>query len=124
VRQLTQPGKQKGITMISWMLIIGIAVFFVVLGMKLIPSYIEFYSVKQVLASVKQDRNAAKQSPAQIRSTMLKRLKINGVYDFNPKSIKITKQKDGLQVAVDYEVRKNMAGNLDAVMSFKDKVTL
>ncbi len=124
MRQLTQPGKQKGITMISWMLIIGIAVFFVVLGMKLIPSYIEFYSVKQVLASVKQDRNAAKQSPAQIRSTMLKRLKINGVYDFNPKSIKITKQKDGLQVAVDYEVRKNMAGNLDAVMSFKDKVTL
>jgi len=110
--------------MISWMLVIGIAVFFVVLGMKLIPSYIEFYSVKQVLASVAQERNADKQTPAQIRSTMLKRLKINGVYDFDPKNIKITKEKAGLQVAVEYEVRKNMAGNLDALMTFKDKVTL
>jgi hypothetical protein len=124
VRNSIHPNRQKGITMISWMIIIGIAVFFVVLGMKLIPSYIEFYSVKQVLASVKQERNAAKQSPAQIRTTMLKRLKINGVYDFDPKNIKITKQKDGLQVAVEYEVRKNMAGNLDAVMTFRDKVTL
>jgi len=124
VRNLTHPRQQRGLTMISWMLVIGIAVFFVVLGMKLIPSYIEFYSVKQVLASVAQERNADKQTPAQIRSTMLKRLKINGVYDFDPKNIKITKEKAGLQVAVEYEVRKNMAGNLDALMTFKDKVTL
>jgi hypothetical protein len=111
-------------TMVSWMLVIGIAVFFVVLGMRLIPTYIENYSVKQVLQAVKQDRQARDWSPGQIKDSIIKRLKINSVYDFDRKWITVKKDKGRVRIEVNYEVRKNMVGNIDAVMSFQEQVEL
>jgi Tfp pilus assembly major pilin PilA len=124
VYQANNPAKQRGMTMISWMLVIGVLVFFVVIGITLIPTYIENYSVKNILASIEQDRLSAKQTPKQIKDTIIKRLKINGVYEFDRDFIKITKEKGGMKVTVDYEVRKHIVGNLDAVMSFNDQVVL
>ena len=124
MQQLQPPSRQRGLTMISWVLVLGIAVFFVVLGIKLIPSYIEYYSVRTVLAAVAQDRQVKEWSPGQIKDSIIKRLKINGVYDFDRNAIQIKKEKGRIQIEVAYEVRKNMAGNVDAVMSFKDQVEL
>lgn len=122
--QVKLPRRQGGMTMISWMLVIGIAVFFVVLGIKLIPTYIENYSVRMVLAAVAEDRQAKDWTPNQIRDSIIKRLKINGVYDFDRKAIHIKKEGHKVRIDVAYEVRKNMAGNIDAVMSFKEQVDL
>lgn len=110
--------------MLSWMVIIGVAVFFVILGMKLVPSYIEYYSIKTVLRSLQEDRQANQRSVKQIRDTIIKRLKINGVYEFDRNNIKITKEKNRKRVEVVYEDRKNMVGNIDVVMRFEDQVDL
>ena len=124
MKTFTAPNKQKGLSMLSGLIIIGVAVFFVVLGMKLVPSYIEYYSVKTVLRSLEQDRQAAQRSGKQIRDTIIKRLKINGVYEFDRKNIEIKKEKNHTRVSVVYEVRKNMVGNIDVVMHFEDQVDL
>ena len=124
MKAFTAPHKQKGLSMLSGLIIIGVAVFFVVLGMKLVPSYIEYYSVKTVLRSLEQDRQAAQRSGKQIRDTIIKRLKINGVYEFDRKNIEIKKEKNHTRVSVVYEVRKNMVGNIDVVMHFEDQVDL
>lgn len=122
--QANSPAKQCGMTMISWMLVIGVLVFFIVIGITLVPAYIENYSVKNILASLEQDRQAAKQTPKQIKDTIMKRLKINGVYEFDRDAIKVKKERDGQTVIIDYEVRKNIVGNVDAVMSFSDQARL
>ena len=124
MKAVTTPAKQKGLSMLSGLLIIGVAVFFVVLGMKLIPSYIEYFSVKTVLRSLQEDRQASQRSPKQIRDMIIKRLKINGVYEFDRDNITIKKDKNDTLVQVVYEVRKNMAGNIDVVMHFEDQVDL
>lgn len=122
--QINIAAKQRGMTMISWMLVIGVLVFFVVIGITLVPTYIENYSVKSILTSLEQDRLWAKKTPKQIKDTIIKRLKINGVYEFDRNFIKVTKEKNGTKVTIDYEVRKPIVGNLDAVMSFNDQVVL
>ena len=124
MHQANTPANQRGMTMISWMLVIGVLVFFVVIGITLIPTYIENYSVKNILASLEQDRLSAKKTPKQIKDTIMKRLKINGVYEFQRDFIKIKKEKEGMKVTIDYEIRKPIVGNLDAVMSFSDQVVL
>jgi hypothetical protein len=124
VVQANIAAKQSGMTMISWMLVLGVLVFFVVIGITLVPTYIENYSVKNILASLEQDRLWAKKTPKEIKETIIKRLRINGVYEFDRDNIKITKEKNGLKVTIEYEVRKPIVGNLDAVMSFNDQVVL
>jgi hypothetical protein len=113
---------QRGMTMISWMLVIGIAVFFILIGIKMVPTYLENYSIKQVLANMEQDRTVRKMTPKQMKDSFYKRIKINGVYEFDRKWITIKKEKFGTRFAVDYEIRKPVAGNVSIVMVFSDSV--
>ena len=124
MHKATYPARQRGMTMISWIIVLAILVFFVIIGIKLVPSYIEFYSIKGILEAVRQDRSMRDAAPAKIRESIKKRMKINGIYEFDPKNIIIKKEKTGQVVAVEYEVRKNVVGNVDVIMSFKDQVSL
>ena len=55
---------------------------------------------------------------------MKRRLKINGVYDFNVKdNVKVTREKGRTTVRVKYEVRRPVVGNVDVVVYFDDAVS-
>jgi hypothetical protein len=112
-------------TFISWLLVLGVAGFFAMLGLSMGPVYLEHYSIKHVLLSFEQERNLSKMSPTEIRKMMTKRLKINGVYSFNVREhVRIKRaQGGGTTVQVLYEVRKPVLGNVDVVMSFDESVT-
>jgi hypothetical protein len=111
-------------TFISWLLVLTIAGFFAALGLALIPVYMEHYSIKHVLAQFENDRDLSKKTNAEIRELMRRRLKINGVYDFDTKKSLIIKRSEGrATLQVKYEVRKPMLGNVDVVVHFDDAIT-
>ena len=118
--------KQRGMALVSWVFIIAITLFFTLLGIKMVPTYIEFYSIQKILESVAEDRSLKNASNGQIRKIINRRIDINGIYDFEQKSLKFShgkgESKGKTIMEVKYEVRKKMAGNVDAVMSFYKKV--
>jgi hypothetical protein len=89
----------------------------------MVPTYIENYSIRQVLANMENDRAVHKMSPREIRESFMKRLRINSVYEFDRDWIKLTKQKTGYLFEVNYEIRKPVAGNVSIVMSFSESAT-
>lgn len=118
------PKHQQGMTFISWLLVLAIGGFFVMIALTTIPVYLEHYSIKHVLMSFEQDRDLNKKSPAEIRKLMQRRLKINGVYEFDVKNnLEIKRVKQGTEIRVKYEVRKPVVGNIDLIMSFDDAFT-
>ena len=44
--------QQRGMTTIGFILIIGMIAFFTAIGVKLIPMYIEYYSVTSILKTI------------------------------------------------------------------------
>ena len=116
--------KQGGLTFISLLVILAIGVFFTLLGIKMVPTYLENFAIKEVLANVEQDRHSRDMSGVKLKDNLMKRFKINGVYDFPRDRIKIEKVKGGRRITVDYEVRKPVAGNVYVVMSFSDSVVI
>ena len=112
--------RQNGMTMLSWLVVLGILVFFILIGIKMIPTYLENYSIKQVLETMEGDRKVRKMTAREMKKSFVKRLKINSVYEFDRNSIKITKEKFGTRFAVNYEVRKPVAGNVSILMVFSD----
>jgi hypothetical protein len=89
----------------------------------MVPTYLENYSIKQVLANMQNDRTVRKMTPQEMRESFMKRIKINSVYEFDRKWITIKKEKSGgTRFAVDYEIRKPVAGNVSIVMAFSDSV--
>ncbi len=116
--------RQEGMTMLSWLIVLAVVVFFILVGIKMVPVYIENYSIKQVLENMENDRSVRKMSPGEMRKSFMKRLKINSVYTFDRDTIKIKKEKRGTRFTVDYEVRKPVAGNVAIVMDFEESALI
>ncbi len=116
------PTTQKGMTGLGWLTVIALVLFFALLIVKLVPTYIEHYSIRTILHSLNEDPLITQQSPAHIREILHHRLQINSVYDMKDSSIHIEKSSGVLRVEIAYEVRKPMFGNIDVVMSFDDKL--
>lgn len=118
------PKRQRGMTFLSWLLVLAIAGFFAAIALALVPIYLEHYSIKHVLAQFEYDRDLDKKTNGEIRELMKRRLKINGVYEFDVKNnLKIKRSDRQTTLQVLYEVRKPILGNVDVVVHFDETVS-
>jgi len=116
------PQKQKGMTAIGWLLIIVLVIIVAIVALKLMPVYLDGYKVYQSLASLEEDNNARGKGPAELRAMLMKRLDINMVNDVTKDDISISRGKTGYEVEVSYEARRQLFGNLYAVVVFSKAV--
>jgi len=118
------PQHQKGMTAIGWILIlalIGCVVFFL---LKLVPIYLDGFTIGDVVSSFKTDRNIASKSPRQIAREIHKRLDINMIHDVKPEDISIDKTDNLMTIEIDYEVREHLVGNIDIVVHFDKRASI
>jgi hypothetical protein len=116
------PKRQQGLTFISLVLILGLIAFFVLLGLKIGPIYLDHSKVANALAEIEKTTNIEELTEAEIRDSLNKRFNINYVYDVTQDDITITKYQNYLRVAIDYEVVKKIAGNLSVLVEFNDVI--
>ncbi len=115
--------KQRGLTLLSTILVLGLAIFFAIIGMKLFPVYSEYYSVAQAMEQVSNEPGVQSWSAQQVRSSMLKRFDVSYVSSVKSRDIKVARN-NGYKMRVNYEVRKPLIGNLDFVAKFDKTVDL
>lgn len=111
--------KQGGITMIGFLITLAVIMLFVYCGMKIIPMYTEYYSVKQALAGMASDQELSTASKAKIRTLFNRRMNMSyalTVLKMDP--LKIESTDNGYLLTVDYERREELIANLDIVGKF------
>lgn len=113
---------QRGMTAIGWLIVLALIGFFVLLALRMIPSYLEFFTVTSALESLQNEPGMANQTPQDIRKMLGKRFDINDVKSITAKDVAIQKQGGAYLVGVDYEVRMPVIGNVDVVMSFAKEI--
>lgn len=114
--------KQKGLTGISIMAILVVIAFTALIFLKIMPVYFDAFKVGDVVSAMKDERGLGDKSNNEIATMILKRLDVNMVTDVTKDDVFVEKTKDTIFIDVEYEVRKNMFGNLDVVVSFKKSV--
>jgi len=118
------PKKQQGMTLIGWILVFMLVAVIAIVALKLIPVYLDGYKVYQSMASLAEDDSARGKNPNELRKLLLRRLDINMVTDVTSDNITLTHQGGKTMVEVDYEVRRQMFGNLYAVVVFNKTVEI
>ncbi len=111
--------KQSGMTMLGFLMVLCLVIFFAFCAMKIVPMYIEFYSVKQALKGLADDQALAGASKEKIREMYLRRLEMS--YADHVKkmdAMKFESGDGGLKMVVDYERRESLLANLDVVGKF------
>ncbi len=116
--------RQRGMTGIGWLTVLILIGFFAMLSFKLIPVYLEHHSVNAVLHSLEKEPHITQRSNGEVMKMILKRLNINSIRDVKREQIRITKSGGVLSVNIAYNVRKNMMGNVDVIISFDDSVEM
>ena len=115
---------QNGLTLIGFIIVLALGIFFAYIGMKIGPMYLEYQAVVSALETLRSDPEASKLDPYNIRRRIMNSLYVS--YSTNTvqeRHIKITRS-DGVRVRVAYEVRKPLMGNLDVVGKFDRSVVL
>jgi type II secretory pathway pseudopilin PulG len=110
-------GKQRGISLIG--LIIGLAVlgFVGVLAAKLLPSYMEYFSVKKIFATM-ENAGETKGTVRDIRRAFDLRNAIEDVKGVKGDDLEITKEGGETIVSANWSVKVPMVYNLSACVDF------
>ncbi len=109
--------KQRGITLMGAIGgMIGLA-FIALFGAKLLPAYIEFFSVKKILASM-ESQGDTKGTVRDIRLSFDKRNQIEGVKEVKGDDLEISKEGGDAVVTATWSVKIPMIYNFSACLDF------
>lgn len=115
--------KQQGVTGITMVIIIVIAGFAALIALRLVPVYIEHFKVKSHLAQLSKEDGVKDMSNQEILSTLRKRFDIDDVSHVTDDNIFIERPNSKTTViAIEYEVRTPLFGNVAMVVDFADEV--
>lgn len=112
--------RQRGMTLISWVVVLGVIAFLTMIVLRLFPVYMEHMAVVSSLESLEKELEPM--GPSEIKDKLSKRLQINDVENVSSKNIKIERGRGIYRVGVAYEVRTPFLSNVDFIVSFDDQV--
>ncbi|HBU30315.1 MAG: DUF4845 domain-containing protein [Thiobacillus sp. GWE1_62_9] len=110
--------KQRGLSMFGFLFVAIVLVFVAMLAMKLVPAYVEFFSVKKILATMGQEPELRSKSNAEIRSDFSKRANVGYVTVVKPEDLSIDRSGGAPVVSAEYEFRTTLVGNVSLVVDF------
>lgn len=117
---------QKGITLMSFIIVLAVLGFFGLITMKLFPMYSEYNNLKSAVNELAKQPNSASMTLAQVQADLSRRFNIAYVESVDLKQdVKIVRGPGRTsQLTVAYEVRRPMFFNLDVVGVFNHTVDL
>lgn len=110
--------RQRGLSMIGFLLVAVLVVMAAMVAMKLVPAYINFFSVKKILVSMGQEADFRGMSNADIRSAFARKATVDYVSVVKPEDLVIDRSSGVPVVSADYEFRSKLIGNVSLVVDF------
>jgi hypothetical protein len=104
--------------MIGFLFVAILLVFVAMVAMKVVPAYIEFFSVQKILQSMGQDPALRSKTNTEIRSEFGKRASAGYVEAVQAEDLSIERSAAGTIVSADYEFRTKLIGNVSLVIDF------
>lgn len=110
--------RQRGLTMFGFLFTAIVLIMIAVLAMKLVPAYIEYFSVKKILSTMGQESDLKSKSNADIRSDFARRASVGYVTVVKPEDIAIDRHGAAPVVSTEYAYRTKLVGNVSLVVDF------
>lgn len=111
--------KQRGITFISFMILLAVIAFFVLIGLKIGPIYLNHSKVMDAMTEVENTKDVIRSGRNDVRVMLSKRLNMNYA-DINLDNFKIIKRVNYLKVELEYEKVEMILGNLSVLVEFQE----
>ncbi len=111
--------RQRGLTLFGFLFAAVVLILLAMLAMKVVPAYIEFFSIKKILNSMGQESSLKSKSNAEIRSDFMRRASADYVDGKRAEALLIERKAGVPTLSVDYEFRTPLVANVGLVIEFK-----
>ena len=109
--------RARGMTLIGFIMILILVLFAAYLGIKLVPIYLNHFSVVSEMRAIASQPGAANTPPQTLRRDLMRRLDVSYVKHVRPENIGVERGAD-TRLVVSYEVEEHLIGNIDAIIRF------
>jgi Tfp pilus assembly major pilin PilA len=118
--------QQRGLTLISWLVVIAVTVFIGMVAIKSLPVYLNHYKIVSILKSVANQSQVTELSMFDIRQTLERRFDIDMVKHLDERQVKVVGNpgSNNRMLIAQYEVRIHMFYNIDTVYAFDEQVPI
>lgn len=106
--------QEKGLSLVGFMFVIVVVALLAVLGMKVVPTVVEFMAVKKAIVNAK----AAGTTAVEIQNSFDRQKSSNYIDSVNGKDLEITRTGDGFEVAVAYQKKIELVGPASLVIDY------
>lgn len=105
------------------LLIIAIMVgFFVMSAIRILPGYLEYMSVRDIVARVASEYDRDGDTFSDLRRKLADYFNTNQIKTLNPKDIEITRNEGDVIIDASYEQRIPLVWRIDAIVKYDDLV--
>lgn len=115
-------GRQRGISLIGWLLLIILVGGWVYGAIRVIPAYIEDGEIATTLKGVKNDARTL--SISDLQRELIDQLNINSIDDVNVNEFKFTEGDGTLTISINHPIKKPLIGNLAVVVYSHHSITV
>jgi len=118
--------EQRGITFLGLVFVLIVLAMVGLVGLKLLPVYMESFKTDYALKGVIEDPGVTKMTPKEIAFAFVRRLDIDGEYRIAEGNYKefmtISKKKGKVTITVDWKAEVPLVANLSIVAAFRKEV--
>ena len=115
---MTFRARQRGLGFAGLLILLVAIVFIAIIGMKLVPAYIEYFTVKKAITGMTQSGELRGGSVADVRKAFDRRTAIDDITIISPADLEITKEGNEIVVSFAYEKRIKLFYNVSVLIDF------
>ncbi|MDD2916162.1 MAG: DUF4845 domain-containing protein [Gallionella sp.] len=112
------PAAQRGLSISGFLFGAVILVLVSMVGLKLIPAYMQDGEIKKLFIAISSDPEMQKAKPGEIRMSFIKRASVDNITAIKAEDIEITNDNGQLVLSASYALKVPLAGNVSLYMDF------
>lgn len=116
--------QQSGMTVIGMLLLIIVIAFVALIAMKVVPMYVQYFSIKSTIESIRKEPQVAQMTPQDIQNAIQKRFDIGYVDNITARDLKIRNDPKGRVLDLVYQDERTLFYGLSVVLKVNEAIPL
>ena len=115
-------GKERGLTIIGFLLVAAVTIIFIAVGARMVPAYVEYYSVQKSLEKSMADAKDPT-SLVDVRRAFTKYLQTDYIDSVNASDIDVQKVGNEVTASIAWSRKLHLVGNVSLYLDFEAAAT-
>jgi len=107
---------QRGLSMIGFLFVAAVIVIFAVVGFRMVPSYVEYYTIQSAVS--KSLRDAPDPSPAVVRRSFEKYIAADYIDSVVASDLQVAREGNVITASITWQKQLHMVGNVSLLLDF------